>query len=528
MTKTVEGRIELDIDKAMSYGDMAPSMIMSKYEETDMGPDENMYDDYARSQIINWGPDESKFEHEEARGGVNRRAGRIQLQYYGHRGDQDHVYRPEIFDGFMGPEDRDPRGSNVDPDMKEFRKQHDARMRFIRFTADGSDHITGGGRSEAKVMADQQTLFKTVRNRLKVFDRQLDGRRNGMRREFKHKSNVTKQILVKSYGDYIKDYALNPQRRVNIMCKEILRDTRMWREETADADFAFARYSQICRRAKRDGPEHSRVGDQITMGRKNDIDDADSKKYKTAAVLMSNIVNCKRQVMQNTATSDMDFAAARTTAMRKSQPFARDLSLVLNSITIDSEFAHGRQTQVGRNPYPQTLEHTARQIALNHSTPAHHFLNAEILYKSTKPGADTRKAADMMIMGSEFQGRNDNTQRCKAAKMRMLSGAKLATAQDADRAESTKTFNYRHALNPNGDKRIRLMTYDQLAAESDNTQNRRPLHTNYRSPNIHDTSENIRYGDNTSAERHARGLGSKYLNRFIDRDSKNTEISAFS
>lgn len=524
LTKTVEGKIEYNTGQAMPYGDMPPSMLVAKFEETDMGPDEEAYNNYARTTLCNWGPDTNKFESENARGGVNRRSGRIQLQYYGHRGDADDPYRPEIFDGFIGPEDRDPRGICVDPDMKEFTKQQQSRMRFVGWTPDGSEQITGGGRSEGKLMADQQTLFKIVRDRLKVFDRQLDGRKEGIRRGYEHKSSVPKQILVQSYGDYIKDYALNPQRRANIISEQIVRDSRAWREETADADFAFARYTQLCRRA-RSRSNHN----PVTSARQDSqFSDADTSKcFKAAALLMANIARGKTQCAFMMKNGDMDMSEARVTLARKTEPFIRDLALILRSMTADGRFATSDITMTGKTASPSIAQHLARQVVYNHLLPAHHQLNAEIIYKSVKPGADTRKIKNSVITDANNpQIRDINTIGGKTAPLKSVIGAKLHTSADTDKTESTKTFNYKLALNPNGDKRLKLTSTDTLAQESDQSQSRRPGQSKHRATSTKDVEDNMRYGDNTCKERHARGLGSKYMNRFIDRDSRGNEISA--
>lgn len=526
LIKTTQGAIEYNIDQALPYGDMPPSMLMSKFEETDMGPDEDVYDDYARTTLTDWRPDTNKFEHEEARGGVNRSSGRLQLQYYGHRGNADPPYRPEIFDGFGGPEDHDPRGINVDPDMKELRKQHDARMRFVRWDPDSSKHITGGGRSESQVMADQQKLFRITRDRLKVFSRQIDGRQEGLRRTYKHKSEITKQILVQSYGDYIKDYALNPQRRANIICKQILRDSRQYREECADQDFEIARYTQLCRR-KVSKNTHKIVAN-ARHGHDSELADGDGTKcFKAAGLLMANIVRGKKQGMDIARQSDMDFSEAKQTVARKTEPFARDLALILRSLTIDGRFEKSDNTMIAKTSHPVVLEHLARQVSYNHLTPAHHYLNAEVIYKSVKPGADTRKVKNLVITDANApEVRDVQTRGGKTAKMKLVTGAKLKTTYDEDATESSTTFNYKLALNPNGDRRIRITSGEDYAKESDDTQNRSVNHQNYRSVNPNDTVEDMRFSNNTSKERHTRGLGTKYMTRFIDRDERRGEISA--
>ena len=522
LTKTVQGAIEYNVDEAMAYGDMPSSMLMSKYEETAMGPDEDMYENYARTTLTDKTPDTNKFEHEEPRGAVNRRSGKLQLQYYGHRGDTDTVYRPELFYGFGGPEDREVRGINVDPDMKEYRKQQEARTRFVRWSPDASEHITGGGRSETQAIADQQTLFVAARDRLKIFDRQLDGRQNALHRSFDHKSQVPKQLVVKAYGDFIKDYAMNPQRRANLVCKEII-GARGWMDETNDSDLAFARYTQICRRRKSCPEDQRRVMEIST--RRNDIDLLDSSKcYKTAGLLMSDIVNCKKQAM-SCAVGNMDMGEAKLTAARKTEPFVRDLTTITRAISQDADFASEDATVTGKTAARVLAEHTARQVTHNHSTPAHYYLNAEVIYKNVKPG-ETRKIKNLMITDADFQY-SDNTATGKTAKRKAGFGAKLARADDTDLAKSRKTVNYKQSIKKQGYAK-NLSTPDSYASESDNSQNRRIDHTGSRITSRNDTVEEMQYGDNASKERHGRGLGSKYMNRFIDSDHRGDEISTMS
>lgn len=525
--RTVPGQYNEQYSRDESgFGAVPYDMVMSKFEETDMGDEENIYDDYARVNLTDRRPDTNLFAHEEARGSVNRRYGYLNLIHTGTRSGIDpfEVYKPETFlDGeFLEP---DPRGINVDPDFKELRKQHEARTRFVNWTAENYDQITGGGRSESQVMADQQKLFRTVRDRLKVFSQQIDGRREGMRRTYKHKSNVPKQILVQSYGDYIRDYALNPQRRVNIICNKILRDTRAFRDNCTDSDFAFAKYTQLTRRSRK--TSDAKMVAQAKESNDGKFAEGDNSIcFKTAGLLMANIVKGKKQSISNAKSSDMDFAETKQTVARKTEPFQRDLALILRAIASDSNFAHGDMTMIVKTAAPQQMEHLARMVTYNHLAPAHHYLNAEILYKSVKPGADTRKIKDLVITDANAPQIQDTlTTQGKSAKMKIITGMKLATADDADKSESFKTFNYKTALAQNGDKRLRLTSGEDYKKESDNTQIRRPLHTNYRTASIEDNETDMRFLNNASKERLTGGLGTKYMNRFIERDSKQNEIA---
>lgn len=522
LAKVTKGEIEYNLDQAMPYGDMPSSILMSKFEETDIELDEESYKSYARGQMTDWGPDTNKFEHEEARGGVNRSSGKLQLQYYGHRGDADSVYRPEIFDGFGGPEDHDPRGINTDPDMTKLRGQQDARMRFVRWDADGSDQVTGGGRSESQTMADQQTLIRTVRDRMKVFDRQIDGRVEGISAKYKHKSTIPKQIVVQSYGDKVPDYAENHQRRANIICKQIVRDSRKYRADCTEHDFDVARYTQSGRRVKTHNTLNLVAESQGSAEAQFAASD-DTKTFKAAGLLMANIVRGKRQAC--TAAADMDFAKSGDTVTRKTAPFARDLNIILQSVSQDGEFKTSDRTMVGKVAAPQQLEHTARQVSYNHLSPAHHYLNAEILYKSVKPGCDLRRVKNLVVTDADTTESNTTTSG-KTAKQKMISGARLQTSNDDDASDSTKTFNYKKSLAANGDKRIRLTSGEDYKTESDVTLRRRPNHTNYRAESARDTERDSKFRNNKYQNRHTGCMGSKYMTRFVDRDMRDGELAA--
>lgn len=518
--KVIPGEIKYGINESMPYGVMPNSMLIGKFEETDMGNDEDIYDYYARDLLVDQRPDQNKFEHEESRGGVNRSSGRLQLQYYGHRGNAEDPSHPEMF---LDDLERDPRGTADGPDMKELRKQENARMRFVRWDKDGSDHITGGGRSETQAMADQQTVFKIVRDRLKVFNRQIDGRTPETQRRHKHKSCINKTQLIQSYGDYIKDYSVNPQRRANIICKQVLRDSRAFREETADADFEIAKYTQLCRRRQTANTHNATATAQMGSDGKFAAEDA-SKHFKTCGLLMANIIKGKRQGAEIVKNSDMDFADAQQTVARKTVPFARDLAIIVQSIAQETRFGTHDNTLVGKNAAPVMAEHLVRNAVYNHSAPAHHYLNAEVLYKSIKPGADTRKIKDKVISDANApQLRDLNTVSGQSAKMKIITGAKLKTTEDAEKFESTNTVNYKHKLGVNGDRRIRVTSGEDYAKESDDTQDRKRNHANYRNPNAKETVTGISFLDNSSKERHTGGLGTKYMHKYIDRDGQRGE-----
>lgn len=492
---------------------------MRKFEETNTGPDEELFDDFARHTLMDRTADTAKFEHEQARGSLSRTNGILQLRNYGHRGCAD-VERPEMFLGFAGPEERDPRGTSVDPDMRKYKAQADARTRFIRFTPDSSDFVTSGARSEGKLQQDQQTLLRITRNRLKVFSRQLDGRREGMRRDtYRSVSNVKKQIYVQGYGDFIRDYAMNPQRRANILCKAMIRDSKAWREGTSDQDYAVAKYTQLCRRAKRKDT-FLRV-----LGAKNNDDtvwsDQDSNvPMKTMGMLMASIVNSKKQVHANMGKSDRDYAEQRAAQDRRTAPLKRDLELIMYMVSGDSDFNAGDGSISYTAKAPETQEHLARLVVMNHLIPAHQYLNAELIYRSLKQNRDFN--AIRTQVSTEVNVPEVHDQMAKNGKRRgrrVVTGSNLNTADDTDKTESRATFSYRAAVNKRTGHVMNDMNWHPFGAESDSPAARKLNTQQYRVSSTADVAQNTQFNDNTSKDRRTGAMGTKYTMRQVDRDS---------
>lgn len=519
LEKTVQSPIEYSLDSAMKYGDMPQALLMSKFEETDMGSEENLYDNYVRAEIMDRTPDKSKFEHEEPR--RNTSYGKLNLLYNGTRGEVDTPYRPEYFDGFMGPEDRDPRGIATDPDFKQLKSQHQARNRFVRFSADSTHSITGLGRSEEKVMKDKQTINKYMKQHMKFFNRQLDGRREGLRRDYQHKSNIPKQVVVQSYGDMVKDYALNPQKRLNVVCERAIRNSKEYLEETNDADFQIAKYSQICRQSRKNTTFNPAAHGNADGEFK---EESRTKSYKAVSLLMADIVRCKSQSLKLMKRSDADMGKSVESVARKTEMIREDIMLVTRAMAQDGEFGQTDHSLALKSAVPVQGEHLARQAVYNHSTPAHHLLNAEVIYKSLKEGDDLSKIKNKTIINTNARELKEPGA-AKSAKKAITTGRKLDTKNEVDFAESSRTHNYKRAKVLNGDRRTRLVATDAETGESDNTQDRKCNSANYRNPDVRDVENNIEFSNNTSKERLIRGVGSKYLNRWIDRDQKDDEIS---
>ncbi len=501
-----------------TVGKMPDGHLMAKFEETEI-ESEGAYDNYARGNLVDQRPDTVKFEHEESRGGVSARSGFIQHRYYGHRGSAD-PERPEMFLGFGGPEDADPRGTSTDPDMKQLVRQEYARMKYIPFSADSSHQITSGGRSESQIVADKQKLFKVTRERLQVFDQQLDGRREGITRSFKHKSAADGQEMSVAYSDIITDYAMAPQRRANLVSKEVIRGSRRHLDEQNEQELGIAKYSIRTKAGKQNTHK-------LVMGAKAADDtkwtDADSSKaFKAAGVLMRDLVQARRELV-GAANGDTQLQEHQLTQVLKSVAPSRDLNMILRAIATDGQFTDGDTTMARKGAKPVQRAHLKTLAEHNHVTPAHQLLNAEIIYKSVKSGKDLTKIKHEIVADGARAQTEDGPAARKSSKLQILSGMRDVDGE-AEHGESDNTVNYKTLIaDLRGSKLDNVEQFD--GAESDNTMAIKRNHTNYRNPDQRDISQDGRFNDNAQHERHGGRLGSKYTTRSIDRDSHATPIN---
>lgn len=445
LTAVVEAELPYSSKTTSPYGELPAEMLIAKFEETNVEEDEEeLHHEYARSTLKDKRADPYKFEHERPRGGVNKSTARLQLQYYGHRGNVDlaSVYRPEHFDGFIGPEDADPRGTSLDPDMRQLRRQMQARMRFISFNPDKSEHTdTSGERSAQRLMKDKQTVFQTAKNKLKIFSRQL-GTMIFRPAPQCESSSIPRQVVTRARGDRIDgNDGVTTQRRAVIIAEEIIKNTRRWRDNMNDTDFDTIDYRQYIKHA------HIPQGDSSAL----DMHDTDakfasaesSKVFKAAGLILADIVK-QRQAALDSGDGDIDMGDTRAMVAAKSATIAAlraDLHDILQGILYDNTFGDAITSVAAKSVAPHA-ERRANLTEESHLLPAHHYLNASIIYKSIRAGDDPRKIADKIVYDTKRQVLSGEMTRIAKSAKKLMREHKLPTEEETDKAESKQVFNY--------------------------------------------------------------------------------------
>lgn len=500
----------LDFYRSDQYGAIPNDFLASKFEQTDMGDEEDKYDDFARGQLTDWRPDQAQFAYEDPRGRVNQQAGRLQLQYYGHRGNEDDPAHPEIFTGFAGADNMDPRGVAIDPDFREFVKQEQARMGYIRFSKDDSKFMIDGHRAERKEIQDMQTLHKWVRNNLKVFSRQRDGRRNGMMKIFKDTARLSRNISEQSKytGDTSDDVQIHKTNIIKQYGKNI-RDSREFRDNAEDYDrdeSAPMKYGQV--RSSRGNAR----GDSILESTDVDTDHTEgmqTKQFRAVSKLMSTIVNSRHMLLDG----DTDDHTTESLVVKQAAG-VRDLTHLLRNTRVDGDLESSEETMITTTAPLRRQQHLARTTET--------FIQPE-LHKASKVFKTVAGSKDNI--GVKFGSKGDHSATTLEDMRTVLSKSvgesgdhislRWGANRDSETAEDFAVVNYRAAANKSK-RNQRTQSGENFKKESDLTIKGRTLHTNYRNPEIADTEQMMVYGKNDQGDRQGGStgrLGNKALSR---------------
>lgn len=496
--------VDDDYPDNKNYGDISQSQIMAKFEETNYDFDPMEYNEYSRRQASDFRPDTNHFEYEDARGGVNKSSGYLQLRHEGHRGNGNWE-RPDLFLGFGGPEDHEPRGITTDPDFSGLRAQEQFRTKYIRFSAENDQNVTSGGISESQMLEVKKFTNIWKRDNLKVFDRQLDGRREGIKRGQSCESNVNKVELSTDYVDKIKSDALNP----TYTSKVIMRDSkneRTWRTSVTDQDYSLAWYASNRKGGKQS--KEQKVAQSVNSADQHFTASDASATKKAAKLTMKNITQIAHSVQTNESEFNNMTIEGKNQLIKKKT----DLSKILGAVKQDGYFHRSDYAVRYKTPNPQLQVSSVVSMNPDHEV---YEINKQIILKSVKEG-DIRKAQRQTLQSTDF-AEGDLTKTQKAAIKNIQTGCKLKVdGTNMVMAEHMETRAYKRSQQLS--KGIRNSDYCALA-EADISQIRK---TDVKVGRF--TSRNVdnqtNFLDNAQQEKLEYRIGAKYMNKNnMERDS---------
>lgn len=180
--------LEINTREGMPYGGLPYDALVQKLEETDPalvaevhGDDEfkdiqDEYDDYARSEIVDWAPDAPYLEADHPRRDPAYSNSILNLRYNGNRGAYDWLpQHPELFIGFTG---NDPRGAGTDPRFDVMRGHITARAANLEASMLDSDDNFEAERpwTGQSISYGMKELHRRLQNSTRVFTVSKEGR----------------------------------------------------------------------------------------------------------------------------------------------------------------------------------------------------------------------------------------------------------------------------------------------------------------------------------------------------------------
>ena len=486
------------LDIGMPYGDMPPSLLTNKYEETNLDEDEMITHNYLRALMLDRGCDAPAFESDLPRKSGHN-GGRLKVQYNGHRGDADPAAHPEIFLGFAGPENRDPRGTATDPDFKQLRAQQELRVHSIRMDPDMSAHTTGGARSETREIRDNHNaLFSAVR-KMKVFSRMLIGKSNtsGAKATGESVARLTKIDTASAYGDSTRDAAARAR---GYKRHEDTRDAREYMTDTADLHEPVANYSHIRSARKNKGDKDiMRVGVVILSN------DSDAVRARKALCI-------KMKTMAREARVDLTADSAHARALALSRGSASGVS---SRGTQDTTYKNS-DTSMIRKLNSREVAAVSRDVVDDMEKYAS---VASVVYKQVNQEA--KHSRDTFI---DIDDTSKLTRTAKSTRAQRMELAVRNIQGDADQTDNMQIHNYK--VNHTDVKGSEISAVERFAKESDLTllaKNRGGTPVGVSTDGEHMKE----FSNNTSKERHIAPMGTKYTRGLSMRESSVSEMDEF-
>jgi hypothetical protein len=174
-----------------SAGEFSAELFPEKYEFTEMVEDPDMIRDDRRTTISDWSPEQNTLlASEEAR----RRTYGMQRLNLMQNGTPGPGTLPYISHGDfeISFTDQDPRGTDNQPDYKEYRRQQEANFRRIDYKDDSDFSTPEIGISPFTMYRNIKSAFNWVKARKKIFETSYESRSNGGVGVYDHVSNVFK------------------------------------------------------------------------------------------------------------------------------------------------------------------------------------------------------------------------------------------------------------------------------------------------------------------------------------------------
>lgn len=317
---------------------MTEASYLKKMEMTCLYENPDQLYDYYRQSLKDIRPDAPLFESDQPRRN-NYSTDRLNLRHVGKRVEA----MPNLPDGtfldFDGLQ-TDVRGSALDPDMKQHRKQQEARGKFIKHGNDEDNSVPSAGWNPVHLVRDMTSQFYPLKNRLKIFDDSMNSMSAG---------TGINQASRKNTAECMQEAdAKSPEMR-DEMCYnranktvDLSNNTSIGWRRTTDHTFQVAKYGQM-RTGNKNSADIIKNKQNSHVAHDIQISYRDQSVSKTLALKMIDLAKKKNNSMNS---ADVAFDES-TINKNRSQKITTDDMAGMQARDTDTSQEAAAHTQLG-------------------------------------------------------------------------------------------------------------------------------------------------------------------------------------
>lgn len=496
-------------DSIVGSGSLMPeSFYLKKMESTCIYEDPDQLEKFYRQSLKDISPDKPFFESDQPRYD-NYSKDRLNLRYCGKRVET----LPDLPDGTFLDHvflEKDPRGIALEPDMMKHRAQQEARGKFIKHGYDDDPSVPSTGWNPTSVVSSIKHQLYNVKDKLKIFEESRDSRHNGG--GFVPLSNKARcsQEMDQKVPE-MRDEVCATRNYVT----DISNSTKLGWARTTDHRFKIAKYGQVRKSASMSSQNW--IKNRANARVEHDVLVSWKDQTVPKSVMLKMIDLSKKKYNDIESGKHVILGESEKTQVRTRRLTPKDL----NEITVVDnaqlfEDPNGEMKSRGKiNPYRLDNDPTKSIV-----DPFIMEFVANINRKMTKREMDDLR--DQIIQSGEY---NDVLieQKNKECNVKLDVNNELLweSVANYEKGSSVKIANYKRIAQNTSLQSTKKCSseFDQiLKSQKTNTQRKRTeLNDLY---NMDCLEYDSKYGEEHATAKLGGVLGSKYTNKYIDRDNE--------
>jgi hypothetical protein len=509
------------------YGLLENDLYLRKMETTNIYEDPDQTENYMRGLMKDFKPDEPFFESDQARGGKdkygNDRSGYQSESVINLRSGARTLTDPYLPDGtftdwqFL---EKDPRGIATGPDMKQHAKQQYARSGFYNYRDDGDNSIMESGWNPWKAQMQIRNAQNIFKEYFKNFQTSMDSWHNGGIGSYKKVSVKEKDGLSGEIKDPLQASNTN---RIDVT-NTLSNNTMIGWRNTTDHRFNVAKYGR--RNLSKSYTDEDWYKNRSNVNTTHDtrVSLEEMPTSKSTALLMMDLSK-KREMHQFTGLNGVNFNKSSKAANTARKLTPADMAGMINRPSLESRSEDANNSLKGEIKDSKKTRNHKYATVLNKTV-----INPEIIEKIASVTSKTIKSKDSDLRDFIDQSAsNDNLYLTKNnTKSVKKSDQEAMWNSDADyhKGKSKKVHNYKSVVRSveNTGKKLDMVDGSANFAKSFIANQRRgKLDTSNKSTKNGDT-DNI-YGKEVTRAHLTGPIGSKYMNKYMDTDTKTNDIN---